>query len=127
MELLDHPAYDTAKFVQDCNDRFAALRRASWQDYLDGQAYLEWMFEFTAFDAWHKVRFQAQVMAKRVHVDFVRWPLWEQAIPKIADSCADDKGLVFINDVGLVKCPQGVIPTLVRAQFPANLHRFIAL
>lgn len=112
--------------IQRRNDWMARQRPVCRKDYLNRQAKLRWRVELTAFGRWHEVWFQAEVMNVHFKPDWPAWSFREKLDFECAERRCGDYGLVLVNDVGLVKSPEGVIPSWIWLLLPADLHRLLA-
>lgn len=113
MEALHNLSDQRSGFIERANAWYVSERPVTGKDYLDGQAYLEWVFSFSAFDRWHKALFVTKKVNAILDRDLGLIGPADMPEAKIPGTGDGQHSPVFVDQIELMEVDQGVRPSWI--------------
>lgn len=126
METLHNLADQRSGFIERSNAWYVSERPVTREDYVNGQAYLEWYLTFKAFGVWHKAFFVTKKIDPILDLDLGVVGSPDVAVSEVASSCDGYHSPVFVDQVELVKIDKCACPSWVWFQITNNPLRGFA-
>ena len=120
METLHNLPDQRGDFIERSNAWYVSERPVTGKDYLDGQAYLEWVFGFAALGRWHKALFVTKKVDPILDNDLGLIGTADVLEAKIPGTGDCQHSPVFVDQIELVEVDQCVRPSWIWFQITDN-------